>query len=777
QVLNMLEDAYREDVTALGSLIVNRDGAERMIINCLVHPTLKYLILFAEEGLTFSPSTNLLVALMQGYQTDKNGNYINGGRAASAHYPNISIKLLETFRNTITVIPLFTHKSKFSNQIIADYLAWLQPKVDQNLFATIQKINQKDKIYYDSLKEVLTLIKDLPMAEKTVIELDVKEFQQLQPPKIAIDAPEKTFPTPFEVRASGKNIVLSIAIDGQKLVLEGPDDFLLGYSLMKTLGPKKDLLSPQQQLLLGAELGLVRAQIEDNIEVPHLTTPIQNSFPEAQAPLQSRVFLQTDKKYYYRIGIDGSTISLMCLAYDICEAVFDLRSTSFTALIEKLVEMNRFEAYEMDILHRIDVGSQLARAHTAAKLGYLFMQDFPNLFKINTTELPLLIADSDTFLTTHKSLLQQLYTRGLTEEHGDPWKGLARSASVLAVYRKMDQALALLPAVYQQGDQTTVEMREAYKQQLLRYDHDGSYSYGERTRAFFGFDQLEQAAAALQRNPTQAVIVQRFDPSADMSSSINPITGKMEFSHDPCLTHDIFWINNQKLFSFHIARAHNTVNAYPENIFGLYDAYTTTIADTLAISTGDMFMLSSRANILLLTEEQRTKKLLAEPSKPTELTDTTSGPYLLGENISPPTDNYGVAYQHHSLTANRKTPEHPWLTRMENYRDQNIIKKAITYLYEKGLSHNNPVLSTYHANDDDPQSDQLVFLQINVFGKKIHATAVCTNRSLSQRENDIQLLNYIATLFSDQLEVPLGDLSLFYTAYTQSLLGSSLTLR
>lgn len=69
QVFNEIEEKNRNAVSVLGPLIVSRDGTERMILNSLSHPTLKYLILFSEETLTFSPSTNLLIALKDGLDT------------------------------------------------------------------------------------------------------------------------------------------------------------------------------------------------------------------------------------------------------------------------------------------------------------------------------------------------------------------------------------------------------------------------------------------------------------------------------------------------------------------------------------------------------------------------------------------------------------------------------------------------------------------------------------------------------------------------------------
>ena len=53
-VSNEIPFELRSDVAVMGSLVVNRDGAERMIINALAHPSLEYVILFGQETLSFS---------------------------------------------------------------------------------------------------------------------------------------------------------------------------------------------------------------------------------------------------------------------------------------------------------------------------------------------------------------------------------------------------------------------------------------------------------------------------------------------------------------------------------------------------------------------------------------------------------------------------------------------------------------------------------------------------------------------------------------------------
>src|SRR6185369_1907566 len=64
QIINEIPENVRSHISVLGTVIVSRDGTERMIINSLVHPTLKYLVLFSEESFTFAPGTNLLQAIL-----------------------------------------------------------------------------------------------------------------------------------------------------------------------------------------------------------------------------------------------------------------------------------------------------------------------------------------------------------------------------------------------------------------------------------------------------------------------------------------------------------------------------------------------------------------------------------------------------------------------------------------------------------------------------------------------------------------------------------------
>ena len=763
QVYNEIEQKFRSHISVLGPAIVSRDGVERMILNSLAHPTMRLLILFSEEALTFSPSTNLLLALEKGLDTSKSGNFIADGKAASAHYPNLSKEIVDKFREQITVLPLFMFHNDYSRPILENYLEWLKPRVDEKVYTFLKGANSKEKIYYDALNKLLALLESLPQVPKELIALDPKDFQHLQPPKVEVDAKDLSIIAPYRVSREGDLIRVDLKLPDGMYFIRGQNEFLIEYSLMRFLGERKSLLSPLEQLLLGAEISRVNTEIKNETNFPSFVADTKMR-GDQEILLAPRLQLETDKKYYYRISVKGEIISVMCLAFDVCEEVFELRSTKAGGIYEWLAEKNRFEDYEMDVLHRIDVGGQIARAHIAATLGYSFIQDFATIFKVNTTNLPLCVVQSDTFLDTHRKLLMELYTKGLTEEHGDKRKGTARSAAMLAIYRDAKTALATLPTIYKQGEQTTDEMREAYKKQLLRFDSDGDYSYGQRTRAHFGFDQLESVTEVLKKDPYHAAIIARYDPKVDMGSHMNPDTGKLEYTEDPCLTHDIFFMSEGKLHSFHLARAHNTVNAYPENIFGLHDAYVTTVRDGIGAESGDMYMLSSRANILLLVEEQRTRKLLAEPSKPAGDLNTESGPHLLGENVST-VEGGGVAYLHIPLTLEDQRPDNEILGCLEDYEGVDTITKAISYLKNKGGMHNNPVLSEYYPGKFIPQGDYLAFFQANVMGGKVHATAVFMNHSLKKLEQDKKLCNHIATRFSKELNAPLGNLSLFYVGY------------
>lgn len=764
QVFNDIEEKHRKYTSVLGPLIVSRDGSERMIINSIVHPNLRFLILFSEESTTFAPSTNLLQAIMNGIDTKKGSNYINKGIASSAHYPNINKKILDYFRKEIIVLPLFIYENKESEQIITDYLEWIKPRIDKKIHTLLIKINQKKKIYYDSLNDLIGLIAKMNVDKKPEITLDPKQFQHLQPPRIELPS-LKINPSeaPFLVEKSGNEVKITLRLGKDTYTLSSDNTFLLAYSLMKSIGKRKKFLTPIQQLLLGTELARIETEIMNDISHDPFVKPMAPSKGKI-IPMESATHLKTDKKYYYKVNVRENEISVMCLSFDVCEEVFELISSSPLTIIKELAEKNRFQEYEMDILHRIDIGIQIGRASIAAENSHAFIQDFSIIFKINKDKLPFAEVTGDSFLDVHKRLLRTIYTEGITEKHGDERKGLARTASVLAVYRNMTQALEKMPLIYKQGEHSTKVMRKEYRKQLLRKTHDGTYTYGERTCSYFGFDQLKNTINKLKSNPEKATIIQRFDPSYDMGTHKDPDTGKINFTHDPCLTHDIYFIQNRKLHAFHIARAHNAVNAYPENIFGLYDAYSVTIAKKLKIPLGDMYVLSSRANILLLTEERRTKKILSEPSEPPSNIDSPIGPHRIGKNIKFPKRG-GVTYETLSGKKISSIKKSNSIDSLRNYRGVDTIERAIKYLATKGVSHNNPILTEYFAGEDDPQKSQLAYFQANVFGGKTYGIAVFMNRDSKKYEEDKRICQYLLTLFSNDLKHPLGELTIISVKY------------
>src|SRR3989338_4379507 len=753
----------RSDITALGSLVVNRDGAERMIINCLSHPTIEYLILFGHETQSFCPSTNLLCALMNGYAPDKQGNTIVGGRGVAHQYPSIASHLLERFRKRFKVLPLFGNQT--SKEIVQKYLEWLKPNIPQAVYDCVKKILEKKEVYYDSLVEIVGVIAKQQSSGVTAIELDPKDFQHLQPPIVELEGNDAVTEVPFEVKAEKENILVNIDAQDHYLTIKGPDSFLMAYSIMEHFNKHKLSLSPKENLLLGVEMSCAEMEVRSDVKFPSTIHPTCKQVQREEILLAPGTILKADKLFYYKIGIKDDKISVQSMAHDTCTSVFELRAKHIAPIIDKLVKENRFEEYEQTFLHRADVGIEAGRAAIALASGYSYFQDFRNLFKLNKTEFPLLVAEGDSFLAVHQKIITALYTRGITAPHADTHKGMMRDACILAIFRNAGESLKHFPEIYASGTLNTSAMREQYKQQLLQKETDAEYSYGNRTRAHFGFDQLQKCVDALKENPNQTVIIQRFDYNEDMSHTEsevkdaqgNVVRTRVEWTHDPCLTHDIYFIADNKLHAFHIARAHNIVNAYPENIFGLRDAYDEFIAKALGLELGDMFMLSSRGNMLLLTEEQKAKKLIAEPAKPIGELDKSIGPIDLSRNF--PTKGIGV-YEA-QLEERNAMPTHPAIIAAENYNSKNLVEKASNYLKKRGDMHNNPILGTF-----DPKTQtvpgNLAFFQCNQRGGKLHATAVFTDGNKEKFAKDVEACNYLTTQYKKTLGLPLGNLAMFY---------------
>ncbi len=761
--INEIPFSLRKDLAVMGSLIVNRDGAERMILNSLAHPTLEYIILFGQETLSFCPSTNLLSALMHGYKEEKN-NVIAKGRGVAHQYPSIPKKILDLFRQRFKVLPLYNHQG--ADEIIQQYLQWAESRIPKEVLELVKKIREKKSIYYDSLTELIELLQKIKPTGVSAIQLDPKDFQHLQPPIIELeDTEEKLTEVNFEVKTNEEKITIDFD-DGNKLyTITGTDSWLLAYSLMIFMNENKITIPVKHQLLLGAELSRAEMQIKNNINTENYVISKCKQGERTQIPFLSKALLKPDKQYYYKIGIKNSKIYVQSLAHDTCTQVFELRAKNINTILEKLARENRFQDYEQQFLHRADVGIETGRAGIALNTGHDYFQDFRSLFKINKTEFPLIAVEGDNFLSVHQKIITALYTRGLTAPHPDAHKGTMRAATILATFRNASKALEHFPQIYSSGTITTYEMRTAYKKQLQSPHNDGTYTYGSRTRAHFGYDQLDKTVNELKNNKNKTAIIQRFDFTQDMTlkeTEVFDTNGnkktKTEATKDPCLTHDIYFIENDKLHCFHIARAHNIVNAYPENIFGLYDAYDSYIAKKLKIETGDIFMLS-RGNILLLTEEQKAKKLIAEPSKPSETTDSSTVTELTGSSDFP---SKGIAYYKTQLQETEKT-NHPCAMILENYNGTDIIEKAANYLKKRGAAHNNPIIGTY-----DPESSQtdeqrrLAYLQCNENAGKLQATAVFIDGNKEKLSKDIELCNYIATKYKNITNVPLGNLVMFY---------------
>lgn len=751
-VLNEIPMRLRKKICAIGSLIVNRGGTERMIVNSLVHKKLRYLILFGEESASFKPSSNLLIALMNGYKKGE-GNYIKSSIGFGAQYPSISEKVLDSFRQNVIVLPVF----KGSKEIVEGYLGWLEARVPKEIFNCLKSINQKKKIYYDSLFSLMEALPDVPAFGKKIIELELREFQSLQPKIVILKGVGQAEEVNFEARKEKGKIAVNIDFGGELYSIEGKDGFLLAYSLMKFMNENGLKLSIRKQLFLGVEISRAEMEIKHGLISDSITRPDSKLGSRKKIPLEEQAVLKEDKNYYYTIFLKEGYICVRVTNYDTCKCLFEIRAKSIIPLIDKLAGENRFQDYEQQILHRIDVGIEIGRAGIAFKNKRVFLQDFHYLPSINKTNFPLFIISGNSFLTNHKRIVTSIYTQGVAQTHPDTHKGSMRSGAVLCAFKSPEQAFKKMPGIYIYGNQSEKQVRAQYKDQLLSPEPFGSYTYGNRTRDHFGKDQLKEAINSLRREPNSPFVIQRFDYLKDMA--IKKRGKELKATHDPCLTHDIYFISGKKLFAFHIARAHNIIGGYPTNLFGLYDAYDGPIAKALNLEMGDIFMLSSRANILLLTEEQKAKTIMKEPSKLSGRQSMFIGPH----NISNFFPNKRIAYIERLLKKQTVKPEHPCLGALRDYESVNILEKAISYLQTKGADHNNPIIGTYNPKEQSlGEENRLIYFQANVRAGKIQATAVFLNGSKKTFKSDIILCNYLATQYSEKLSTGLGKLFFFY---------------
>ncbi|MFW6286175.1 MAG: hypothetical protein ACOC16_03560 [Nanoarchaeota archaeon] len=778
-VLNEIDKNLRNKIPAIGSLIVTRDGVERMIVNSLAHKNIKYLILFADESNTFKPSSNLLQVIMYGYDEKQKGNFIKNGIALAHQMPNISNKYLELFKKQIIVLPIF--KSNNSNDIIKKYLDYLKDKINESIYDKLIEINSKKKIYYDSLNELVKVISQNDNTQKDVIEIDLHDFQSLQPPIINLDNKDEIFDVNFEVKEDNhnkNNVRVNIDINGNYYTISYDKPFLLSYSICKFFNKNNLKLSNLDELLLGTQISRIYMKINGNFETKNIVKfNIKKDVKRKNIPVLSNIDLEPDKEFYYKLHIRDKKVCIQSLAFDTCERVFELRSDDLSSLISRINDENRFEKYDGQFIHRLDVSIELQRAIIALENNKIYMQDFYNLFAINKTNFPLIIIDGDDFLTNHKNIITSLYLNGITQNHPDSQKGSMRSGCVLTIFRDCKNSLNKLPKIYTNSTQSELEIREKYKEQLLKADAgESSYTYGSRTREHFDKDQLICGVDFLRKNPNLPFVIQRYDYVKDMNltkeiikDENDKIIGeKLNATHDPCLTHDIYYIYNNKLYSFHIARAHNIVNAYPENIFGLSDSYDTFIAEKLNIRKGDFMMLSNRANILLLTEEQKAKKFISQPSKPFSKIDKSFGPINVLNKFDGNNFN-GLGYLEYDLSKlnfNDEKPISKVLEKLENYDGVNILQKAIDYLKLKGVGHNNPIIGTYHPkNNYINDENRLVFFQANVRANKVQATAVFINGNNDIVKDDLKLCGYIVKEYSKNLGYELGKLNIFYLPF------------
>jgi len=751
-VLNEIPVMSRKNICAMGSLIVNRGGAEKMIINSLVHKKLRYLILFGEETASFRPSSNLLLALMNNYK-EGSGNHIKGSIGLGAQYPSISEKLLNSFRETVIVLPIFNGSKK----VIDQYLGWVKNRVPKEIFDYLKSTNQQKKIYYDSLLGLIEFLSNTLIPDKKIIGMGIEEFQNLQPKIIILKNIDDVEEVNFEVRKNRGKILIDIDFGENLYSIEGRESFVLAYSLMSFINQNKLEIPIKQQLLLGAEISRVEMEIKYNFSLKSIIKSKCRRGERKKIALLDQMVLKEDKKYYYIISLKQGYIRVQVVSYSNCKCLFEFRSESVMALVDKLSKENRFQDYDQQILHRIDTGIEIARAGIALGNSKIFIQDFHFLPELNKTDFPLFVISGDSFLTNHKKIVASTYAGGVTQRHPDAHKGPMRSGAVLCVFRNPGQAFKKMPKIYIYGDNSGVQMREEYKNQLLSPKSSDFYTYGNRTRNYFGKDQLKAAVDALRANPNSPFVIQRFDYLKDMT--IQGQGRDMKATHDPCLTHDIYFISDGKFCVFHIARAHNIINAYPQNLFGLYDAYDSFVAKELNLELGDVFMLSSRANILLLTEEQGAKTIMREPSEPWSGQDISTAAH----NIRHCFPNQGVAYVEGALKKQDEKPNHLCIAVLEDYEGINIINKATGYLKLKGADHNNPIIGAYNLKKGLlKEENRLVYFQANARAGKIQATAVFLNGTKKSFRNDIKLCNYLATQYGKALGIDLGKLFFFY---------------
>ncbi len=129
------------------------------------------------------------------------------------------------------------------------------------------------------------------------------------------------------------------------------------------------------------------------------------------------------------------------------------------------------------------------------------------------------------------------------------------------------KAVILKPGLFDREELARLNISEAeiaaYKESLLsaRFSEaDGSYSYGNRMRAYFGRDMLALAAADLAQNlDSRHGFITLWDNGRDL-----------EASESPCLVSLFFRKIGDKIDLTATFRSHNATRAWPRNAFGLH---------------------------------------------------------------------------------------------------------------------------------------------------------------------------------------------------------------
>lgn len=758
EAINSIPQHLRLKISVIWSLITNRDWAERVILNSLAHPSLTHLILFWEETWAFRPSTNILKAIMYWYKS-WDDHQIKNSVAIWANYPNINENVLEAFRQNITLLPIFkSPNQKEADSVVMEYLEFIKSRIPELAYNFLLETNTTGKILYDKLTKLIDIIPQ-STSNKTWYTLDAKDFSSLQPPKIFLEPASfevPNFDLKFEVKVKDGAVFMTFVFNNKTYWIIWNSSWQIAKTFASFTNENNLSIPALQQLILWTELSRAELEIVSDVKSSPIikTVSVDNKQIELLELTDSNSFSE-DKEFYYKIFVreKSSEVAIQCLAYDKCIDVFELVAKNIQEMILKLAELNRFADYDGAILHRIDTWIELVKAFAAKDNKWIYIQDGKWILRINENNTVLAIWDAGNFLWVHKALITRTLGEWLQEMHADEIKWICRATTSLWIYR-WARSLSIMPAFYQMWSQTTQEIRDAYKEQLLRKDNDWSYSYWERTRTHFWFDQLLEAPENIKNK--WYYIIQRFDPTVDMWFVMKD--WKEKSTKDPCLTHDIYFVQNWKLQSFHIARAHNLVNAYPENIFWLHDAYDTLIAEQLWLEIWDTYMLSSRANILLLNEEMKAKAIINEPSKPYEETDKSSWPFVIKNYTKA---GKWVSYVEWEIQETTTTPENEILEKLLNYKWVDEIEKVITYIKKKWPKHNNPLLTDYYAEKEFSYKSWMPFLQINAVWGKIYATWVFLNRDNSEVKWDILLVQYIATRIAKELNLPLGKYLIF----------------